>query len=178
MSKLVVLFPGVRYSCDTPLLYYAGSAFEQRGYQVGRVSCGDALGSTEDLEQGVLSVRDGVLEQVRRLAPERREDVVFVSKSVGTVLAGWTAAHLACPVRQICLTPLEGALPYIHPKRDRVVGAGADPFLDGERLKAFCQEKGVPLELFSGVGHRLEDRQDIRRTLNILTEIVHIYEEF
>ena len=35
--KAVVLFPGVRYSVDTPLLYYAGTTFALRGYEVDAV---------------------------------------------------------------------------------------------------------------------------------------------
>lgn len=178
MKKAVVLFPGVRYSCDTPLLYYAGTTFAARGYEKIEVDYGPELSTTAHLEETILSVRDAVLEQLRSCHLEQCEDVVFVSKSIGTVLAGWAAAQLGVPVRQIFLTPLEYTLPFLRPESDIAVGAGADPFLDADRLSEYCAAHSIPLTMIPHVGHRLEDRSDIRRTLRILEEVVSLYESF
>lgn len=177
-GKAVVLFPGVRYSVDTPLLYYAGSAFRQRGYEVFSVDYGDEAKSLHDLDRAVDALVGPVLEQLRGWKLEQFEDVVFVSKSIGTVLAGRCAQALNCAVRRIFLTPLELTLPYLDRTADMAVGAGADPFLDAELLRAHCEAYGVPLRMYPGVGHRLEDKTDVRRTLSILGEIVALYEGF
>lgn len=178
MRKIVVLFPGVRYSCDTPLLYYAGAVFRQRGYEVIPLDYGaDMLGS-EPLEEKAQRVSVPVLERLRELQLEQCEDVVFVSKSIGTVLAGWCARELGCPVRQIFLTPLEQTLPFISPETDIAVGAGEDPYLPADRLSRWCGERHIPLTLYPGVGHRLEDRTDYRRTLVILQQIADLYARF
>lgn len=174
----VVLFPGVRYSVDTPLLYYAGSAFTQRGYAVLSVDYGDQAQSLTGLEHTADALEGPVLDHLRVWELGQYEDVVFVSKSIGTVLAGRCARRLDCAVRHIYLTPLELTLPFLNRAEDMAVGAGADPFLDAERLKAHCAAQGVPLKLYPGVGHRLEDKTDLRRTLAILGEIVEIYGEF
>lgn len=174
----VVLFPGVRYSVDTPLLYYAGSAFAQRGYEILPVDYGDEAQSLTGLERTADALEGPVLDQLRSWNLGQYEDVVFVSKSIGTVLAGRCAQRLGCAVRHIYLTPLELTLPYLNRAEDIAVGAGADPFLDAERLKAHCEAQSVPLRLYPGVGHRLEDKQDLRRTLDILGEIVAIYGAF
>jgi hypothetical protein len=176
--KAVVLFPGVRYSVDTPLLYYAGSAFSQRGYEVFSVDYGDKAQSLSGLEATAETLAEPVLAQLRSWGLEGREDVVFVSKSIGTVLAGRCAQELGCPVRHIYLTPLELTLPYLVEGCGIAVGAGADPFLDAERLKAHCAAQGVPLTLFPGVGHRLEDKENLCRTLEILEQVVKLYERF
>lgn len=176
--KAVVLFPGVRYSCDTPLLYYAGTVFRSRGYQVFQVDYDQRMLSTDSLEQRARAVSGDVLAQVQAMGLEEMEDVVFVSKSVGTVLAGWTAEQLPFLVRHIYLTPLEPTLPCIHPETDVAVGAGDDPYLDGEVLRRLCEERGIPLTMYPGVGHRLEDKRDHHRTLEILKEIVELYERF
>lgn len=178
MKKAVVLFPGVRYSCDTPLLYFAGAVFGQRGYEKHEIDYGGQMQSTHDLEQAVLNVRQDVLAQLMAMELETCDEVVFVSKSVGTVLAGWAASQLPFPVRQIYLTPLEQTLPFIDPAKDQVVGAGDDPYLASDRLSAYCAGQGISLTMYPGVGHRLEDKGNVHRTLQILTEIVELYEQY
>lgn len=176
--KAVVLFPGVRYSVDTPLLYYAGTTFAQRGYEVFSVDYGDEAKSLHDLDRAVDALEGPVLVQLRSWKLEQYGDVVFVSKSIGTVLAARCAQGLNCDVRHIYLTPLELTLPYLDRSTDVAVGAGADPFLDAGVLQAHCEAHGVPLTMYPGVGHRLEDKGNIRRTLAILGEIVELYERF
>lgn len=176
--KAVVLFPGVRYSVDTPLLYYAGTTFAQRGYEVFSVDYGDEDKSLHDLDRAVDALAGPVLDQLRSWKLEEYGDVVFVSKSIGTVLAGRCAQGLNCNVRHIYLTPLVLTLPYLNRSTDVAVGAGADPFVNAEELRAHCEANSVPLTMYPGVGHRLEDKGDIRRTLAILGEIVELYERF
>lgn len=176
--KAVVLFPGIRYSCDTPLLYFAGTAFRDRGYQVFPLSYGDTLESADALEKAAALAGALVLEQLRAMPLQDCEDVVFVSKSIGTVLAGWTASQLDIPVRHIYLTPLAQTLPYINSVTDRVVGAGADPFLDAAVLTAAQEKQQFPLLMIPDVGHRLECKGNTAGSLHILAEIVELYHEF
>ncbi len=178
MKKAVILFPGVRYSCDTPLLYYAGKVFCSRGYEKIEISYGEAILSTKNLEQKILDVRGFVVEQLRNARLEQYEDVVFVSKSIGTVFAGWSAAQIDHPVRHIYLTPLEQTLPFLHAETDIAIGAGKDEYLDAQRLEAYCSDHQIPLTIYPNVGHRLEDKEDIHRTLCIMDEIGGRYERF
>lgn len=178
MKNAVVLFPGVRYSCDTPLLYYAGTVFRGRGYEKIEIDYGEEILSSKSLDEKILAVRDTVLEQLRSAQLGQYEDVVFVSKSIGTALAGWAAAQLDRPVRHIYLTPLEQTLPFINGEVDIAVGAGEDEYLDARRLRSYCAEHDIPLTMYDGVGHRLEDKADIHRTLHIMDEIGGLYERF
>lgn len=178
MAKAVVLFPGVRYSCDTPLLYYAGKVFARRGYEKFEVSYGDGIFSTKNLEQKFMDLRDKVLSDLLALNLEQYEDVVFVSKSIGTVFAGWCASQLSVNVRHIYLTPLEQTLPFMDPVTDIAVGAGMDEYLDPQQLEQWCRSKKIRLTMYPNVGHRLEDRDDIHRTLRIMAEIGGLYETF
>lgn len=178
MKKIVVLFPGVRYSCDTPLLYFAGTAFRQRGYQKVDIVYGQEMLDTGNLEEKIHGTMSFVLEQLKNLHLDQYEDVVFVSKSIGTALAGWAASQLDVPVRHIYLTPLEQTLPYLRSSGDVVIGAGADEYLPAERLCSYCEAHSIPVTIYPGVGHRLEDKTSSRRTLDILGEIIEAYEGF
>lgn len=39
--KLAVLFPGIGYTCDKPLLYYGAKLAKSYGYEVKRVEYGN-----------------------------------------------------------------------------------------------------------------------------------------
>lgn len=178
MKKAVVLFPGVRYSCDTPLLYYAGTVFRQRGYEKLEVSYGEDIFAPVSLDEKIQRTKDSVLEQLHAMELGQYEDIVFVSKSIGTAFAGWSASRLSCPIRHIFLTPLEQTLPFIDGKRDITIGAGLDEYLSPERLSGYCREHHIPVTIYEGVGHRLEDRSNSKHTLTILGEIIECYERF
>lgn len=178
MKKIVILFPGVRYSCDTLLLYYGGKVFARRGYEKAEISYPEALLSPAPLTDKIEMAKETVLHQLKSLHLEDYADIIFLSKSIGTALAGWAAAELPFPVRHIYLTPLEETLPYIDGEKDITVGAGEDEYLPAERLRTFCQANNIPVTIYEGVGHRLEDKNSSRRTLEILGEIVERYETF
>ena len=90
MSKnLIVLFPGVRYSVDCPLLYYADLCYSLRGYDVKSINSyevdgGDGLG---DLNSYAALAEKKVMEQLQHVEWNRYDNIVFASKSIGTVIA-------------------------------------------------------------------------------------------
>lgn len=180
MKKAVVLFPGVRYGCDAPLLYFARTAFRQRGFDVFELEYGKEMQTASNLEAKIQDTMPKVLKQLQNMGLDAYEDVVFVSKSIGTVLAGWSALHLCLPspIRHIFLTPLEQTLPFINGKRDVVIGAGKDEYLSANILTRYCEEREIPVTIYPDVGHRLEDKESSRRTLAILQEIIEVYERF
>lgn len=178
MKRAVVLFPGVRYGCEAPLLYYAGIVFRRRGYEKREISYPPELLLPAPLEDKIRIAKDSVLEQLKGMSLDSCEDVVFVSKSIGTALAGWAAAQLPFPVRHIYLTPLEQTLPYINGEQDVTIGAGEDEYLPASRLEAYCRENSIPVTIYPGVGHRLEDKNSSKRTLQLLGEVVERYESF
>ena len=40
-KKIAVLFPGIGYTCDKPLLYYTGKLAVARGYKLVKVEYGN-----------------------------------------------------------------------------------------------------------------------------------------
>lgn len=40
-KKIAVLFPGIGYTCDKPLLYYTGKLAVARGYKIVKVEYGN-----------------------------------------------------------------------------------------------------------------------------------------
>ncbi|MGN0299193.1 MAG: hypothetical protein ACI4C1_08460 [Lachnospiraceae bacterium] len=179
MSKLMILFPGVNYGVDCPLLYYGRLQYEGLGYENFKIDYQAQKGEGLDaLVDFAYEAAIHVKAQVQKVNLEEYEEIVFVSKSIGTVIACWLEDELALKnVMHVMLTPIDLTLPYME--RDRnyrcIVTGLKDKYVNHEELRALCEKKGVSLTEFEGVGHRLERRGDIKRNLEILTEVVNLY---
>ena len=58
-DKIAVLFPGIGYTCDKPLLYYSGKLAARNGYEIVPVPYGNfpsgVKGNREKMEQAFYS---------------------------------------------------------------------------------------------------------------------------
>lgn len=176
-KKLIVLFPGVNYSVDMPLLYYAGFTYEVRGYKSVGVSYGNSFDEKQEFERSLVNAKQIVLEQLQQIDFSIYSDVVFVSKSIGTVMAGWIQHTMGIKVRNIYLTPLQETLEYMT-KEQSIIAAVAgtrDKYIKAEKLKQHCEKESIKLHLIDGVGHRLEVFGDMNKNIEILKEVVDLY---
>lgn len=58
-----------------------------------------------------------------------------------------------------------------------MIAGTKDRFLSAEELRAYCEEQGISYRQFEGVGHSLEDSEDVLRSLEIMEEVVREYKE-
>jgi phosphoglycolate phosphatase len=110
MRKIAVLFPGIGYTCDKPLLYYSAKLAAEKGYEIVRVPYGNfppnVKGDAAKMYQCFVSAREQAEEILRGVDWAAYGDVVFFSKSVGTVMAMSYAAEHGIDARQVLFTPL------------------------------------------------------------------------
>ena len=177
-KKLMVEFPGRNYSTDKPLLYYAGKVFEDKEYDVIRLNYNFKLmGDKADIEGLIEEAKPYIKKALDKVDFSEYEDIVVVSKSMGTTLAGYFEEHYKIKVRHIYLTPVQSALKYMKRGKCIVVAGKNDRYLDSRRLKIYCVEQDVALQQFENVGHSLES-EDINTTFAILMVIVKLYKGF
>lgn len=176
-KKIIMIFPGVNYSIDCPLLYYAGFKFEVRGYEKVAISYGDLLKQDKSIDECVEDIKNAVLMQLKAIDLSQYGDIVFVSKSLGTVIAGWMDEKLCVGARHIYLTPIKETLPYIKNGKNiiTVVAGTKDKHLDANILKENCIKENICLKQINGVGHRLEVWGDMDKNIEILREVVALY---
>lgn len=179
-EKLAVLFPGVGYTCSKPLLYYTASAASDLGYQIERLDYGQDIHtfkgrSQEDLLPVTELALKRILPRLGDLNIPSYKEVVFISKSIGTVIAcqAEEALGLPRPVRHFLMTPIPAALPYLN-KVDGVFFSGTgDPYISSQLiLKAardFPDKAGI---LFDGCDHSLEIKGDTIGNLYNIKQIV------
>ena len=108
------------------------------------------------------------------------EELVFVSKSMGTVLA----AHLEEDydlqnVTHVMLTPIDQTLPYLEAQKKiaYMVTGTADNKVNHEVLREMSREHNYPLTEIEGAGHRLEIKGDVQKSIKILADIMEAIEK-
>lgn len=94
-KKLVVLFPGWNYSVECPLLYYSDFYFETEGYDKLLIDYGDVLKNDQlTVEQRIEAIKKNTLNNIQDNCSTNYEEIIFVSKSIGTVIAGWVQEQM------------------------------------------------------------------------------------
>ena len=87
MKKTVVIFPGIGYHADKPLLYYGRKAAAEAGYTdviliSYSYSGGDIRGNREKMREAFDSIYAQAKEQLDRLLPADSDEILFMSKSI------------------------------------------------------------------------------------------------
>ena len=177
--KLAVLFPGIGYTCDRSLLYYAGKAAASLDYEVIRVPYGGfpqgVKGNAEKMHQAFIMA----LEQAERLLSpvdwSAYDDIIFIGKSVGTVVAGAYAEKYRIPARLVLLTPVMETFDFI--RRPAIAFHGtADPWAKTEGVIRKC-EGTIPLYLTEGANHSLETG-NVEKDIGTLLETIRTIKEY
>ena len=93
--KLAVLFPGIGYTVTKPLLYYAGRLAASAGYRVVPVAYGDlpgnAKGDPEKMRLCLVTAYERAEEALRGVDWHECNTVLFIVKSIGTIVAARSA---------------------------------------------------------------------------------------
>ena len=175
-KKLAVILPGIGYTCDRPLLYYGGKLAQALGFEVLRVPYGGfpekVRGDLEKMRQSADMALAQTEEMLKNVGWEQYGQILFIAKSVGTVVAAaYTHAHhLSC--RHILFTPVEAT--FAVPVKNAVAFHGtADPWAATETLKRLCREANVPLHITENANHSLETGDvllDIRNLQTIMAQ--------
>lgn len=174
--KLAVLFPGIGYHVDKPLMYYGRKLAVQRGYEVVGVPYGNfpdgVKGSPEKMKQAFLSALGQAEEILGKVDFGKYEEILFISKSVGTAVASAYGAKHGLRTRNLYFTPVEESFSFME--QPGVVFHGtSDPWARTEAVKSGCLEKKLPLILVKNGNHSLETGKTMR-DLKILKKVMRI----
>ncbi|MFU1794867.1 hypothetical protein ACM1RC_13455 [Paenibacillus azoreducens] len=169
-ATLVVEFPGAHYSTELPLFHYTRKlAFQfefdvlslEYGYQSARLK-------PEMNDQLIESIVTDLEQAFNTLDIQKYKQVIFLSKSLGTCIAGLLAERLRMDVKHIFLTPISRTIPFIHENNCLVVTGSEDPvFTETER----SQISGARLLVIDGANHGLE-LPDTMKSLEVMKGIL------
>ena len=151
--KLVVCFPGIGYHCDKPLLYYSRKLAACAGYDhtllLQYTYHKDGLrGSPAALREAFDTLYAQAEAQLSAVDWPQYDDVLFLSKSIGTAVSAAFAQRHGIPCRQILYTPL--SLTFALAPQNALAFLGtADPWSDASSVAAAARANGTPLCLYA-----------------------------
>ena len=156
MSKIAVYFPGIGYHCDKPLLYYSRNTACELGYETLFLQAESALAD---------------------ISWCKYSDVLFISKSIGTIIAASYAQKYEIKnARHILYTPL--AQTYLFAPNHAIGFIGtADPWSDIDEVIRLSDKNHIPLTVYEGCNHSLECG-DTLKNLEILKDVMQKTKNF
>ncbi|MBQ6374130.1 MAG: alpha/beta hydrolase [Clostridia bacterium] len=173
-TKLAVLFPGIGYHCDKPLLYYSAKLARAAGYAVLPVPYGgfpEKVRGDADKLRACMEIAWSQAEALLGAVDwAGRRDILFIGKSIGTVVAARYAQERGIEVRSVLLTPLGETFRFVRGSAVAFHGT-ADPWAETDAVVAACRQRGIPLWLTEGANHSLETG-DVSRDVRTLAETV------
>ena len=173
-GKLAVIFPGVGYHVDKPLLYYGRKLAKQHGYEVLCVDYGKLPeGIKGDAEKMYAAYRQALAHVAGQLAGidfSSFDRVLFLSKSIGTAVAASYDAQFRIGAGHVYYTPVEASFSAIG-KEGIVFHGTGDDWAKTDVIKAECEKRGLPLFLEEGANHSMETG-DVLRDLEILKRVM------
>lgn len=184
MKKIAVFFPGIGYTVDKPLMYYSRRLASAYGYEIRLLLYGGfpekVKGDRNKMEESFKLALAQSKMMLEDLDFADYEEILFVGKSVGTIVAAAVAAQSPVQdrIRRILYTPLEDT--FAFPLGDSVVFTGlGDPWVGKEnsRIPELCRERNIPCYVYAGANHSLETG-DVRVDLDNLREIIGEAEKF
>ncbi len=178
-GKIAVLFPGLGYTCDKPLLYYSGKLCLKLGYRVIPVPY---TGFPKNIKGDARKMREAFFSAMRQTELLLKDvdwglydDILFIGKSIGTTVAAMFAKEHNLSVRCIHFTPLEETFSYTSTQIQILAFHGtSDPWARTEKITAACEEQKIPLYLTEYANHSLETGEIMTDIQNLLVTMERV----
>lgn len=183
MKKLAVFFPGIGYTHDKPLLYYSRKLAAVHDYEI-------RLLTYQNLPEGIRGNRERMVEafemalqqcrnQLQGLDMTEYDEILFVGKSIGTIVAAAMAQEFPeGKVRMVLYTPLEDT--FAFPIAEACAFTGTeDPWTGGAAspIAKICHDQKIRCISLEGGNHSLETG-DMFRDLEYLKLVMQMTDKF
>ena len=179
-KKIAVVFPGMGYHTDKPLLYYSKRIARSMGYEIvelkydfpykAREIMNDKARMKEAFEIAVSQIR----EQVKGIQFDEYDDILFIGKSIGTAIAAYFDGELNVGARHIVFTPVPQTFDRLRQNAGIVFHGTADPWCSTDVAEAKCNELDLELYKVEKANHSLETESpldDIRNILGVMDKV-------
>ena len=178
-KKIALIFPGMGYHKDKPLLYYSTRIARNSGYEIIHI---EYLGlppkvfDAETLEKAGNIAYDCTEKQLKEVDFSGYEDVLFIGKSIGTAVLSRYIKERKISARQIWYTPIEKTFSYATDNTIAFIGEN-DPASDLDNIRKLAKENVITLYTYPGCNHSLECN-DIDTDIANLRDVMEKTEKF
>lgn len=176
-KALAVIFPGKGYSAERSLLDYAAKAAREHNCDILILEYGYQSARVELKREEMGIVVDECKAALTSIPPY--EKYLFISKSMGTVIAGRIAEELGIQAKtsHLYLTPLAEAIPYIQQSRGTVIYGSIDPLFTEQHSNEIKGVDHIKIYRMDDANHSLEVGS-VNESLAILIVIINLYHEY
>lgn len=179
-KKIACLFPGIGYTCDKPLLYYSRTLLKELGWEVVPVPYSGfpdkVKGNAKKMQLCVRMALEQTEELLGGVDWSRYSEILFVGKSVGTVVCAAYAKRHRLLCRQVFFTPVEATFQFAE-RRSVAFHGTADPWADTRVIGTLCKEMGIPLYETPGANHSLETG-DVEKDIAEIQKVMKTVRDF
>lgn len=175
--KLAVYFPGIGYHCDKPLLYYGKNVAIQYGYTEhinvnyqNHTNIKDLKGNSDNMRMVFENLYEQAESMLKDIDWSKYENILFVSKSIGTIIAAAYAMQHNIVCKNVYYTPLEQTFEF-KPQNGIAFTGTADPWVDTDVIVQNCKKFYIPLHIIQNANHSLE-AENVWTNLDQLTRIM------
>ena len=161
-KRLAVIFPGIGYHCDKPILYYSRKLAKEQEYkEIISLEYSYTEKNIRGNEKRMKEVFDVLYQQAEKLLEtidfSKYENVLFISKSVGTVISSAYAQKHNIRCKQILYT-----IAFL---------GTSDLWSNTANVKMLSNEQNVPIYMYKKADHSLETG-DIIKDIEILEDVM------
>lgn len=177
--SLVVLFPGVNYNFEKPLLYYARKLASIEEMDVLCIRYGYKLSKDDIGTEIIKTIADEILPVIKKFSYKKYNKLYFISKSIGGEIAGDIAKNIGYEnVRSFYLTPTPSTIQHMIEANVYTIIGTKDPIFSEKNIKALEDCKNIKMTLIKNAQHSLEVDNNIQESVEILGKVTAIYKEF
>lgn len=179
--KLAVVFPGIGYNVDKPLLYYAKKLAKENEYEILDVPYknfpANVKGNPKLMEQVFLSALEQSQDILKDVKWDEYESVLFIMKSVGTAVGAAYAKDNKIKADMLIYTPVEQTFQFLEQECGIVFSGTNDPWVEEYIVKENCSKLKLPLHMIKDANHSLE-MGDLGTDIVMLHEIMRLSSEY
>lgn len=182
MRKFAVIFPGIGYTCDKPLLFYAEKLAAKSGYEIKRIAYslpGDRKirGDKKKIEEAFRFLYADTVEKLSDVDFSQYDEILFISKSIGTAIASaYANEHQENNIRHVLYTPLEATFGFRPQNAISFLGT-KDPWSIPDDVIRLAKKMQVPMYVYENANHSLETG-DVLKDIDILKDVMEKTERF
>lgn len=179
-KKLAVIFPGMGYHSDKPLLYFSKRIARENSYEIIEVNykfphkAREIMNDKIRMQEAFEIAADQIKEVLGNISFEDYSDVIFIGKSIGTALAAHFDNELQVRARHLVFTPVPQTFDIIRKNAGVVFHGLDDPWCPNDVAEAKCKELELKLYTVDKANHSLETThtaEDIRNLKDIMQKV-------
>lgn len=182
--KTAVIFPGIGYHTDKPLLYYSKKAAVQYGYEIIEIRYTDlpkvVRNDRESMNAAFEAAYLQATEQLDKLDLSASDEVLFIEKSLGTLVGfRYSRDNDLRNVKHMCFTPVPETFEYITGGTGAVFHGLNDPWCESSIVYEAYKKLNPDYRLFTfeNANHSLETGNVID-DIQIIKYIAELSERF